>query len=46
MTEKEFNMAMAQLNDRYLKESTMTNEDYLRDKKAIEIEYLRSKYND
>ena len=46
MTEQEYDMAMSQLNDRYLKESTMTNEDYLRDKKAIEIEYLRSKYND
>ena len=46
MTEKEYDMAMCQLNDRYLKESTMTNEDYLRDKKAIEIKYLRSKYND
>ena len=37
---------MSRLNDRYLMESTMTNKDYLRDKKAIEIEYLRSKYND
>ena len=46
MTKQEYDMAMSQLNDRYLKESTMTNEDYLRDKKAIEIEYLRSKYND
>tara|TARA_R100001129_G_scaffold171682_1_gene141960 strand:+ start:642 stop:782 length:141 start_codon:yes stop_codon:yes gene_type:complete len=46
MTEKEYNAAMSQLNDRYLMESTMTNEDYLRDKKAIELKYLRSKYND
>ena len=46
MTEKEYNTAMSRLNDRYLMESTMTNEDYLRDKKAIELEYLRSKYND
>jgi len=46
MTEKEYNAAMSCLNDRYLFESTMTNEDYLRDKKAIEVEYLRSKYND
>tara|TARA_R100001224_G_C3900707_1_gene108369 strand:+ start:124 stop:270 length:147 start_codon:yes stop_codon:yes gene_type:complete len=45
MTEKEYDMAMSQLNDRYLKESTMTNEDYLRDKKAIEIEYLKTKYS-
>ena len=28
MTEQEYDMAMSQLNDRYLKESTMTNEDY------------------
>ena len=46
MTKKEYDMAMCQLNDRYLKESTMTNEDYLQDKKAIELKYLRSKYND
>tara|TARA_R100000322_G_scaffold110451_1_gene70594 strand:+ start:102 stop:242 length:141 start_codon:yes stop_codon:yes gene_type:complete len=46
MTEKEYNTAMSRLNDRYLMESTMTNEDYLRDKKAIELKYLRSKYND
>ena len=46
MNQKEYNAAMSRLNDRYLFESTMTNEDYLRDKKAIEIEYLRSKYND
>ena len=46
MTEKEYDAAMSRLNNRYLMESTMTNEDYLRDKKAIEIEYLRSKYND
>ena len=45
MTEQEYNMAMSQLNDRYLKESTMTNEDYLRDKKAIEIKYLKTKFN-
>ena len=45
MTEKEYNAAMCRLNDRYLKESTMTNEDYLRDKKAIEIEYLKTKFN-
>ena len=45
MTEKEYDAAMSRLNDRYLMESTMTNEDYLRDKKAIELEYLRSKYN-
>ena len=37
---------MSRLNDRYLMESTMTNEDYLRDKKAIKLKYLRSKYND
>ena len=41
MTEKEYNAAMSRLNDRYLMESTMTNEDYLRNKKAIEIEYLK-----
>ena len=29
MTEKEYNAAMSRLNDRYLMESTMTNEDYL-----------------
>jgi len=46
LNQKEYNAAMSRLNDRYLFESTMTNEDYLRDKKAIEIEYLRSKYND
>tara|TARA_R100001443_G_scaffold33042_1_gene47042 strand:- start:330 stop:470 length:141 start_codon:yes stop_codon:yes gene_type:complete len=46
MTKKEYNAAISRLNDRYLFESTMTNEDYLRDKKAIEIKYLRSKYND
>ena len=45
MTEQEYDMSMYQLNDRYLKESTMTNEDYLRDKKAIEIEYLKTKFN-
>ena len=45
MTEQEYDMAISQLNDRYLKESTMTNEDYLRDKKAIEIEYLKTKFN-
>ena len=36
---------MSRLNDRYLMESTMTNEDYLRDKKAIEIKYLKTKFN-
>lgn len=46
MNQQEYDAAMSRLNDRYLMESTMTNEDYLRDKKAIEIEYLRSKYND
>ena len=45
MTEKGYDMAISQLNDRYLKESTMTNEDYLRDKKAIEIQYLKTKFN-
>lgn len=38
-------MAISRLNDRYLFESTMTNEDYLRNKKAIEIEFLKSKFN-
>ena len=46
MNKKEYHAAMSRLNDRYLMESTMTNEDYLRDKKAIELKYLRSKYND
>ena len=46
MNQKEYDMAISRLNDRYLFESTMTNDDYLRNKKAIEIEYLRSKYND
>ena len=46
MNQKEYDAAMSRLNDRYLMESTMTNEDYLQNKKAIEIEYLRSKYND
>ena len=45
MTEQEYDDAMSQLNERYLKESTMTIEDYLRDKKAIEIEYLKTKFN-
>jgi hypothetical protein len=45
MTEKEFNAAMSRLNDRYLFESTMTNEHYLQHKKAIEIEFLKSKFN-
>ena len=45
MTEKEYNMAISRLNDRYLFESTMTIEDYLRDKKGIVIEYLKSKFN-
>ena len=45
MTEKEYNAAMSRLNDRYLMESTMTNEEYLRDKKAIEIKYLKTKYS-
>ena len=38
-TATQYDAAMSRLNDRYLMESTMTNEDYLRDKKAIEIEY-------
>ena len=46
MNQKEYDAAMSRLNDRYLMESTMTNEDYLRDKKAIELKYLGSKYND
>ena len=45
MTEKEYNAAMSRLNDRYLMESTMTNKDYLRNKKAIEIKYLKTKFN-
>ena len=45
MTEKEYDAAMSRLNDRYLMESTMTNEDYLQDKKAIELEYLKTKFN-
>ena len=45
MTEQEYDMAMSHIKDRYLKESTMTNEDYLRDKKAIEIKYLKTKFN-
>ena len=36
---------MSRLNDRYLMESTMTNEEYLRDKKAIELEYLKTNFN-
>ena len=46
MNQQEYDAAMSRLNDRYLMESTMTNEDYLLDKKAIELEYLRTKYND
>tara|TARA_R100001509_G_scaffold127792_1_gene81183 strand:- start:2294 stop:2440 length:147 start_codon:yes stop_codon:yes gene_type:complete len=45
LNQKEYDAAMSQLNDRYLKESTMTNEDYLRDKKAIELKYLKTKFN-
>ena len=45
MNQKEYDAAMSRLNDRYLMESTMTNEDYLRDKKAIEIKYLKTKFN-
>ena len=45
MNQQEYDAAMSRLNDRYLKESTMTNEDYLRDKKAIELEYLKTKFN-
>ena len=45
MNQQEYDAAMSRLNDRYLMESTMTNENYLRDKKAIEIEYLKTKFN-
>tara|TARA_Y100000401_G_scaffold99938_1_gene88549 strand:- start:182 stop:328 length:147 start_codon:yes stop_codon:yes gene_type:complete len=45
LNQKEYDAAISRLNDRYLIESTMTNEDYLRDKKAIEIEYLKTKFN-
>ena len=45
LNKKEYDAAMSQLNDRYLKESTMTNKDYLRDKKAIELKYLKTKFN-
>lgn len=45
MTKKEYDMAISRLNDRYLFESTMTNEYYLQQKKAIEIEYLKTKFN-
>ncbi len=36
---------MSRLNDRWLIESTMTENDYLQNKKAIEIEYLKTKFN-
>ena len=45
MNQQEYDAAMSRLNDQYLIESTMTNEDYLRDKKAIEIKYLKTKFN-
>ena len=45
LNQKEYDAAMSRLNDRYLMESTMTNKDYLRDKKAIELEYLKTKFN-
>ena len=45
MNQKEYDAAISRLNDRYLIESTMTNEDYLRDKKAIELKYLKTKFN-
>tara|TARA_B000000532_G_scaffold175522_1_gene142313 strand:- start:137 stop:283 length:147 start_codon:yes stop_codon:yes gene_type:complete len=45
LNQQEYDAAISRLNDRYLMESTMTNEDYLRDKKAIELEYLKTKFN-
>tara|TARA_R100001440_G_scaffold23553_1_gene38353 strand:+ start:5912 stop:6058 length:147 start_codon:yes stop_codon:yes gene_type:complete len=45
LNQKEYEMAMSQLNDRWLIESTMTENDYLQNKKAIEIEYLKTKFN-
>jgi len=45
LNQKEYDMAISRLNDRYLFESTMTNEHYLQQKKAIEIEFLKSKFN-
>ena len=45
LNQQEYDAAMSRLNDQYLIESTMTNEDYLRDKKAIEIKYLKTKFN-
>ena len=45
MNQKEYDTAISRLNDRYLMESTMTNKDYLRNKKAIEIKYLKTKFN-
>jgi len=45
LNQKEYDMAISRLNDRYLFESTMTNEYYLQQKKAIEIEFLKSKFN-
>ena len=45
MNQKEYEMAMSRLNDRWLIESTMTENDYLQNKKAIEIEYLKTKFN-
>tara|TARA_Y100001937_G_scaffold21981_1_gene31119 strand:- start:174 stop:320 length:147 start_codon:yes stop_codon:yes gene_type:complete len=45
LNQKEYEMAMSRLNDRWLIESTMTENDYLQNKKAIEIEYLKTKFN-
>ena len=42
---KEYYEALGRLNDQYMFDETLTNEEYLRQKKQIEVTYLRSIYN-
>lgn len=44
MTRKEYFEALGRLNDRYMFEQDMTNEEYLQLRKAIEIIYLKTIY--
>ena len=45
MTEKQYYRALAKLSDRYLFEN-MSNKEYVEQRSAIEVNYLRTLYNE
>ena len=45
MTEKQYYQALADLSDKYLFEN-MTNKEYVEQRSSIEINYLKTLYNE